>query len=725
MDFLLEIGVEDLPSRFLTPALDDLAALLHRKLTESDLGFDEITALGTPRRLAVHVSGLAERQPERTDLKLGPPIHVAYDGEGNPTPAAISFAAKFGLTEADLRIAQTPKGQRVQVEMKTGGASTVDLLPGIAESLVAELPLPKAMRWGAGEVRFLRPIRWLAALAGDAVLPLEIGEVKAGRRSRGHRFLADSEFELPDASLEGYRLACLEHHVIPDGTAVDDEGNVQKPGERYTHLKKRLEELLSAHGKVRVDEELLLDVTNAVEHPTCLEGGFEERFLELPEVVVSSVLKEYQKYFEVRDASGKLLPRFIVVRDGGDRNAVGVVAGHERVLRARLTDAAFFWEQDRKRSLASLTEELADLQFIKGLGSYSDKRNRLLTLVQSVNAEGFCDADPTVAGHLERAASLAKQDLLTRLVVEFTGLQGLIGGDLARTQKEPEPVWRAVSEQYLPKGFTGRADELPQTAVGCLLALLDRLDTLAGCFAVGLSPTGSRDPYGLRRAARGIIGIAAGVEGHEPTGFDHARLDLDPLLHIAVSNFTGTTKKAFDEGEVCGKLVTFIAERALRLLGELGLPTDAARAALGAYPTRPWSVWRSAHSLARAKGSIEFADVAAGYKRACNILRQADKEFGLTVLKAFDANKLEKDEERRLSELLARDGKAVADAVGRGDFDAALGKIAGFREAIDRFFDEVTVFTDSEGLRDNRLALLNELVGVFGLVGDLSLIQAE
>jgi len=725
MDFLLEIGVEDLPSRFLTPALADLAVLTRDKLAQNDLAFDSLTALGAPRRLTVHVAGLAGRQPERTDLKLGPPIHTAYDGEGNPTAAAISFAAKFGLTEADLQIAQTPKGERVQVEVKTGGAATADLLPGMAEDLVAELPLPKAMRWGAGEVKFLRPIRWLVALADDAVVPLEIGEVKAGRRSRGHRFLADAELELPDASLDGYKCACRKHHVIPDGTTTDDEGNVVRPGERYTLLKERLEELLTKHGRVRMDEELLLDVANTVEHPTCLEGVFEERFLELPEVVVSSVLKEYQKYFEVRDASGKLLPRFIVVRDGGDRNAGGVVAGHERVLRARLTDAAFFWDLGRKRSLTSLTEELADLQFIRGLGSYSDKRNRLITLVQSVNAEGVCDSDPTVAGHLERAASLAKQDLLTRLVVEFTGLQGLIGGELARTQNEPEPVWRAVGEQYLPRRFSGRAEELPQTAAGCLLALLDRLDTLAGCFAIGLSPTGSRDPYGLRRAARGCIGIAAGVEGHGPAGFDPARLDLGPLLRIAISNFSGTTKKTFDEVEVYEKLVAFLAERTLRLLEGLGLPTDAVRAALGAYPTRPWFIWRSAHSLARAKGGAEFSDVATGYKRACNILRQAVKEFGLTGFRPFEASRLEQDEEHALSKLLARDGEAVKTAVARGDFDAALGKIAGFREAIDRFFDEVTVFTDSEALRDNRLALLKEVVDLFGLVGDLSLIQAE
>jgi glycyl-tRNA synthetase beta chain len=314
---------------------------------------------------------------------------------------------------------------------------------------------------------------------------------------------------------------------------------------------------------------------------------------------------------------------------------------------------------------------------------------------------------------------------LTRIVVEFTGLQGLIGGELAREQKEPEPVWRAVAEQYLPKKFSGRAEELPQTATGCLLALVDRLDTLAGCFAIGLSPTGSRDPYGLRRAARGIIGIAAGVEGHRPAGFDPARIDLEPLLRIAVSNFEGATKKAFGEDEVYEALVTFLADRALRLLGEMGLPTDASRAALGAYPARPWLAWRSAHALARAKGSTGFADVATGFKRACNILRQAGRDFGLADFKPFDPARMELEEEHGLAKLLARDGKAVADAVGRGDFDAALGKIAGFREAIDRFFDEVTVFTDSEELRDNRLALLNELVSIFGLVGDLSLIQVE
>jgi glycyl-tRNA synthetase beta chain len=727
MDYLLEIGVEDLPSRFVTPTLAELKTLAAAKLNELSLGFGRVTALGTPRRLCVHVAELAERQPEAVEVKVGPPIDVAYDGEGNPTAAAISFAARFGLTEADLQVVETPKGERVQVEVHSGGSPTALLLADLTESLINDLPLPKAMRWGSGEIVFLRPIRWLVALAGDAVVEANVGEVEADRRSRGHRFLADTEFELTDASLDGYLRACREHHIIPDGTTVDDEGNVAEAGERYLALKKQLEGLLAAHGSVSHDEGLLLEVTNMVERPRCLEGGFEERFLELPGFVVVSTLREYQKYFEVTDGDGKLLPRFIAVRDGGDRNAEGVVAGHERVLKARLTDAAFFWDHDRKRSLESLTDELAELQFIRGLGSYADKRDRLLGLAGSVDAEGVCTGDADVVKHLVRAAALAKQDLLTRLVVEFTGLQGLAGGEFARKQGEPEPVWRAIAEQYLPGGFTGRAEELPRTATGCLLALLDSLDTLVGCFAAGLEPTGSADPYGLRRAARGIIGIGMGVEGHEPAGFDQSELDLEPLIAAALDSYTPRIKKPFDPTVVAGGIELFLKNRAERLFSELGADGDANRASLAVYWNRPHTAWRAARALTgiRRRRPEDFFNVAAGYKRARNILRQAAKDFGIEEFKPFDAEKVAQEEERALAELLAVEGGEVADSVRRGDFPAALETVAGFRRPIDRFFDEVTVFTDSEPLRDNRLALLNELVGVFGLVGDLSLIRVE
>ncbi len=725
MDFLLEIGVEDLPSRLLTQALVDLTALARDKLSENRLESGRITSLGTPRRLCVHVAELVESQPVQVEVKLGPPINVAFDGQGNPTKAAISFAAKFGLTEADLQVIETKKGERIQLEIRTGGTETVELLPGIAESLITELPLPKSMRWGDGGTKFLRPIRWLLALAGDGVVQLKIGEIESGRHSRGHRFLADDEFELTDASLEGYLRACNDHFVIPDGTTVDDEGSVARTGERYTLLKGQLEELLGRHGGVSYDEELLLEVTNMVEHPQSLEGGFEERFLALPEAVVVSTLREYQKYFEVRDGKGRLLPRFIAVRDGDDRNSPGVIAGHERVLRARLTDAAYFWERSKKKPLEDLTDDLDDLQFIKGLGSYTDKRSRLLGLVGLVNVDGVCDGDTDVLEHLERAISLAKQDLLTPLVVEFTGLQGLIGGELAREQGEDKAVWRAIAEQYLPKSFTGKAEELPQTAAGCLLALLDRLDTLAGCFAAGMQPTGSKDPYGLRRAARGVIGIAMGVEGHEPLCFDQSNLDLGPLIDAAIQQYKDVTKKPFDPAEVHKNQLRFILDRAERLFGELGLPTDAVRAAAGAYSTKPHFMWRAAKALTEAKGSEDFANVAAGFKRARNILRQASRDFGIKDIKPFDAGKVTQVEERELAELLEEKKEKVTGSVERGDFPTALGIIAGFRQAIDLFFDSVMVLAEDVELRDNRLALLNELVGVFGLVGDLSLIRAE
>ncbi|MCK4593184.1 glycine--tRNA ligase subunit beta [bacterium] len=725
MDFLLEIGVEDLPSRFLTPALVDLAALAGEKLSENRLEFGRITSLGTPRRLCVHVAELEKRQPVQVEVKLGPPINVAFDGEGNPTKAAISFAAKFGLTEADLQVIETPKGERIQVEIRTGGAETIAVLPGIAESLISELPLPKSMRWDGGGIKFLRPIRWLLALAGDEIVELKIGEVESERRSRGHRFLADEKFELTDASLEGYLRACHDHFVIPDGTTVDDEGNVARPGERYTLLKGQLEELLERHGGVSFDTELLLEVTNMVEYPHSLEGGFEHRFLALPEAVVVSTLREYQKYFEVRDGKGNLLPRFIAVRDGDDRNARGVIAGHERVLRARLTDAAYFWEQSKKKPLEEKTDELADLQFIKALGSYGDKRSRLVSLVGLVNSDGVCDGDTDVLEHLERAAGLAKQDLLTPIVVEFTGLQGLIGGELAREQGEDKAVWRAVAEQYLPKGFSGKAEELPQTTAGCLLALLDRLDTLAGCFATGMQPTGSKDPYGLRRAARGVIGITMGVEGHEPLGFDQSRLDLGPLIDAAIQQYKDVTRKPFDPTEVHKNLLRFILDRVERLFGELGLPTDVVRAAAGAYPTQPYYMWRSAYALAQAKGSEDFTNVAAGFKRARNILKQAKRELGIKDFGTHKEELLKEPDELGLAHWLAFQKESIGKAVNDIDFKAAISVIAKARVAIDNFFDTVLVMDPDPALRNNRLALLNELVEDFSLVGDLSLIRAE
>lgn len=723
-DLLFEIGVEDLPSRFLTPALADLAATARRQLERLDLEHGAVTTLGSPRRLTLHVTGLVEQQPAAREVKTGPPLHVAYDGEGNPTKAALSFAAKFGCTEADLQTVDTPKGQRVQVEITTGGAATAELLPELLASVVEELPLPKAMRWGARRTEFLRPIRWLVALYGAAVVELEIAGVSSDRTSRGQRFLAPGGFELADAGLEAYSTACAEHGVLVDDTTVDDEGRTVHSGARHRELERGLSTELEKLGAAGFDADLLLDVCNMVEHPHCLTGSFEERFLELPEAVVVSTLREYQKYFDVRNAAGELLPRFIAVRDGGDRNAAGVVAGHERVLRARLTDAGYFWEEARRTPLEELTPQLDGLRFIRGLGSYADKRERLLQLTAIANVDGVCAADSTICDHLERAVDLAKQDLLTPLVIEFTSLQGVIGGELARLQGEPEPVAAAIAEQYRPKGFSGRGDELPQSAVGCLLALLDKLDTLAGCFAVGLEPSGSADPFGLRRAARGVVGITMGVEDHRPAALDQRRLSVSPFISAAVAGFKGRTKKDFDVVEVEERLRGFLTDRALRLFVELEAATDAARAALARYPDRYWAAWRAARALTEAKGGEDFANVAAGFKRAANILKQA-AERGIDY-GAYDPALVVEDAERALAERLTaiRESGELAELTAAGDYGGAIARIAGFRPLIDTFFDDVLVMADDQALRDNRLALLASLVELFGVVGDLSRIGA-
>ncbi len=721
-DLLLEIGVEDLPSRFLAGALADLASDAKRRLGEFELTHGTISTLGTPRRLTLHVAELTEEQPTRSEVKTGPPLHVAYDGDGKPTKAALAFAAKFNCTEAELQIAETTKGQRVQLEVTLGGAATTELLPGFIEELITGLPLPKSMRWGASELRFLRPIRWLAALYGEESIEIELAGVRSGKTSRGHRFLSAKPFELPDADLDTYRAACRDHYVVVDDTQLDEEGRVTAPGERYELLRGQVELELKELGATGYDVELLLTVTNMVEHPTCLVGGFEERFLELPDAVVVSTLREYQKYFEVRDGEGGLLPRFIAVRDGGERNAAGVIAGHERVLRARLTDAGYFWEESVKRPLDDLTAELDGLRFIRGLGSYADKRRRLIALTAFVDIDGVCDSIAPICEEVTRAAELAKQDLLTPLVVEFTSLQGVIGGELARRHGESEGVARAVAEQYLPVGFSGRAGELPQSAVGCLLSLLDKLDTLAGCFATGLEPTGSADPFGLRRAARGVLGVAMGVEGHDVAGLDRSRLSLTPLIAAAVDNYSGETKKDFEPADVEERLAVFLSERAERLFIELGVAGDAARAALETYNTRPWAAWRCARALSEAKDGPDFANLAAGYKRAANILKQAAKELELTDFAEPESALFDERAEIELAAALRelRSEEVFEAAVERGAFSEAIARAAELRPVIDTFFDTVMVLTDDDNRRNNRLALLSELVELFGRLGDLS-----
>ncbi|MCD4734059.1 glycine--tRNA ligase subunit beta, partial [bacterium] len=549
-------------------------------------------------------------------------------------------------------------------------------------------------------------------------------------------YLADGEFTLDSASLDDYKRRCAGMYVILDGTTTDEDGVVIPggAGERYLILKEQVEGLLAKYGEQGYDRALLLDVCNMVEHPTCLEGEFEERFLDLPESVVVSTLREYQKYFEVRDDKGELLPRFIAVRDGAERGAETVIAGHERVVRARLTDASYFWEEAKKKPLDELTEELDGLSFIKGLGSYGDKRQRLLKLIETdLNLGGVDKAE------LRRAIELAKQDLLTPLVVEFTSLQGVIGGELARRHGEPEAVADAIAEQYKPAGFTGDPKELPKTAVGAMLSLLDKLDTLAGCFAIGREPSGSADPFGLRRAARGILGIAMGIEDHQSGDLKLSELDLSPLISTAVEGFVRNRDK---QEMAMLQLMAFMRVRTERLFVELGASLKATRAAqnLDVTPTpdeqyqrymdegvptpprmhvflpTPHVVWHLAKALTKAEGSEDFANVAAGFKRARNILLKAKG----TTFGTLAPDKLVEEAEKGLYNWLEENETAVDGFIRIGKFTEAISLIAQSRSVIDRFFEEVMVMAEDESLRNNRLALLERMVRLFRRVGDLS-----
>lgn len=691
-DLLFEIGIEEIPARFMEPALNQLQTIMTENLAEAGLQYEKLAAYGTPRRITLMIEGLDEVQPDRSTESKGPAVKAAYGADGQPSKALLGFCRGQGIEPADVLTKEIKGVEYVYAVKQIAGRPTAELLPEMLSAAVHKIYFPKPMRWAYNEMRFARPIRWLVLLFGADVLPLEIAGVAAGRISRGHRFLGSDSVEI--ACPAEYLDTMQKAYVIVDQSV------------RREKIWQQIKAVASvAGGTVKPDEDLLSELVYILEYPTALLGRFDKKYLEIPEELVVTPMREHQRYFPVYDAAGeKLLPNFITVRNGNSRHLEIVAAGNEKVLSARLADAAFFWDEDRSHALIDNAPRLEHIVFHEKLGTLSAKVARVQKLALSIAEKlGYAAED---VRDTERAALLMKCDLVSNAVYEFTELQGIMGEYYAKNDGETEQVAAAIREHYLPR-FTG--DELPKTKAGVALALADRLDSLAGFFSRKMIPTGSQDPYALRRAAIGVSQILLRYE---------LELDLAELCAEALALYEGVKQEMTAE-ETLAAMNNFFRQRVDNILAEEGVTYDVINAVAGLELAVPLVNYRKAHALADFKQGEDFAQLMAGYNRAANLLKNVKGEF------AVEPKLFEVDAER---ELLAAEDEAaakVAAAVAEQNYPAALKALAAIRPQIDAFFEAVMVMADDAKVRDNRLALLQKLIGLTAELGELSQLVAK
>ena len=678
-DLLYEIGTEEIPASYLSGALRQLAEGLRDLLEANGLSPSEITSACTPRRLTLAVTGIPEAQAATRTKIVGPPASAAFDRDGNPTPAAHGFARSKGVPVESLQIEETQKGPYVAAIVEEAGRPAGLVLSELLAQASAAVRFPKSMRWEASGATFARPIRWLVALLNTEVLPLEIAGVHADRFTSGHRFMAADVIELSDASYEAYRAALERAHVV-----VDD-------GERRRILKGKIEAILARHGADLRDEALLDEVANMVEWPHAVEGSFDEGFLPVPAPVLVAAMKGHQYDFPVWGTDGGLLPRFVAVSDRTDEYDDLVREGNERVLRARLDDARFFWAHDSRRPLSELVSGLEGVVFLGDLGTNLQRTERLVVLAGRI-AEALGDGE--LREHACRAARLCKADLLTGLVGEFPSLQGVVGGEIARVHGEPEAVASAIAEHYRP---AGPDDALPATPAGCVLALADKLDVIVGCFAIGLLPSGSQDPYALRRNALGILRIL------EQSGF---ALPYRELFEVALVTYGEAGVEASED--VRGQLESFIHER----LRQLALQRGFAHDFVLAVDESEWrfvdDFWRRLNALVRCAERPWWPDLVELVDRTYRIT--LDGECAEGVREELLSEPLEK----RLAATLAEHRDAIAVRFAEGEYvGAAEAYCAAFARLVHEFFEQVFINVDDRAVRANRKALCRQVCTLF------------
>jgi glycyl-tRNA synthetase beta chain len=705
-DLLFEIGVEELPAGYVPPALDQLERGARGVLAELRLGFGELATYGTPRRLALLARDVAERQADASEEVMGPAARVAWDAEGKPTKALTGFCAGRGVAPSAVRRVETPKGEYVAVTVHHAGRPAREVLGAPLAALAQRLAFPKTMRWLADDTRFARPVRWLVAMLGEEVVPLRAFGLEAGRASQGHRFLAPGAIEIPSAS--GYLAALESRSILAD------------PATRGGRLRSQVESLARAAGGRVVEDPELIEINDfLVEWPTAYAGRFDEHYLDLPREVIVTALREHQRFFAVEDGDGRLRASFVAVRNGDERGLDRVRKGSEDVLIARLEDARFYWETDLRHPPAERVESLASVVWMEGLGSLREKAGRLEALAAWLAAR----LAPEAAPHATRAALLCKTDLLSEMIgsgKEYASLEGVMGGHYARRAGEPEPVATAIAEHYRPRG---PLDGLPATPAGALLALADKLDHVAGAFVAGKVPSGSEDPYGVRRAGNGVVRILVEQVRH---------LDLrDATMESTRAFFAADPELA--QAEIVRKLGEFWRGRVEAAIDERGVPYDAREAALearlapeGGGRARPGWIdpcdgLERARTLAGFRADERFEPLVILFKRVGNILKAATE----TLPAELDRSRLGEAAERELLAALEATRARTAPLWERRAYGEILPALLDMERAIHGFFDRVMVNVDDLPTRANRLRLLTEVRELFLRGWDLSRVVVE
>jgi glycyl-tRNA synthetase beta chain len=686
-DLLIEIGTEELPPRALKKLSLAFLAEVKTGLEKAELSFSSIKPFASPRRLALLVSELTEQTPHKHIERRGPALQAAYGEDGCPTQAAIGFARSCGVEVEDLDKLETDKGSWLMYQSEQPGQPTSQLIPDLVLAALEGLPIPKRMRWGDLDSQFVRPVHWVVLLFGDEVIDAELLSVRAGRTTYGHRFHHPEPIEIPAPS---------EYEVL-----LESEGRVIADfHRRATTVRAQVESMaIELKGQAVINEALLEEVTAMVEWPVAVAGQFEERFLAVPQEALISTMAANQKYFHLVDAQNRLMPYFITVSNIESRDETKVRAGNERVIRPRFADAEFFWNQDRKQRLDTRLEQLKSVIFQQQLGTLYDKTQRIAKLAATIATQ--LDADKLLA---IRAAELSKCDLLTEMVGEFPNLQGTMGRYYAQHDGEAPAVAEAVDHYYRPR-FAG--DALPEGVISQALALADRLDTLIGIFAIGQLPTGDKDPYALRRAALGVLRIM--IE-------NKVDLDLHQLLTQAAQHFDSTV----GADKAVEPVMEFILDRLRAYYQEQDIRPDVLDAVTALKPVRPVDINKRIHAVNAFRQLPEAESLAAANKRSGNILKKVKGTLPETIKPDLLAEKAE----QKLFQALTDLNKTVGPLLANSDYEPALQMLAGLRQPVDTFFDDVMVMVDDTRVRDNRIALLNQLHGLFLQVADISRLQS-
>ena len=688
MNILLEIGLEEIPARFLKPSLDDIKTYIEKELKEQRIAFEGLSTKGTPRRLVVEVNGLSVKQEDLNEVNIGPARAVAFNDDGQPTKACLGFAKSQNVEVTDLEIIDNGKGEYIAVKKFLPGKNTVEIIPNILKNLILSLNFPKSMKWGLKKFKFARPLRWIVALADNQVINFEVEGIKSSNVTRGHRFFGESEFSVD--SIEDYYAKIRANHVI-----VDIE-------ERKESILSQINARCVKNGeKVHIEDWLLDEVTNLVEYPYPLVGSFNTEFLEVPQEVLIISMQVHQRYFPILDENGKLLPKFVVVRNGIE-DSEHVRKGNETVIGARLSDARFFYNEDLKKDMEEFVENLKTVVFQKDLGTIYAKVERSKRIARHIIRELDSDKGDTVL----RTVHLAKADLMSNMIgeKEFTKLQGFMGHQYAMVAGEDKNVALGIEEHYLPR-FQG--DNLPTTLEGAITGISDKVDTLVGCFGVGLIPSGSKDPYALRRATQGIVSVMLNSK---------LNISIKALIEKSLNIYEEHNILKTPKEEVFANVYEFFKQRVINLLTDKGYKKDIVNAVVNVSFDKLVDVENKVQTLEKVSIEPEFSEIVNLLKRVGNIIKDSKETY-------VDSSLLKEEAEISLYNFAKEFEEKSKVELANKNYEKYFKNILVGKAIINKFFDSVMVMDKDEAIKNNRVALLKSLDLAFKVVADIKVID--